>query len=181
MVDFDTHRGKSIDELLAEIDAAWQRLMATMTAWPEEDYETKRDQVGWTPLDHMAHVTAWERTVLFPLQGRTRHEGLGVTDEQFAWGFDEEGFDAINQLAREHTVGDSYEKVMADARSVHEEVVAAVRQADIDDLWRPSREMSADKREASRDVPFMEIVMSDACSHFDEHREFIEKILAPSA
>src|SRR5690606_3652039 len=76
-------RGKSIDDLLAEIDAAWQRLMATMTAHPEQDYVEKRDQVGWNALDHLAHVTAWERSALFPLQGKSRHEALGVTDEQF--------------------------------------------------------------------------------------------------
>ncbi len=180
MVDYDSHRGKSIDQLLGEIDAAWQRLMETMTAHSKEDYETKRDDVGWTPLDHLAHVTAWERTVLFPLQGKTRHEALGVTDEQFTQGEDplDAFFDGINQLVREQTVGDSYEKVMADARLVHDETIAAVRQASLDDLWKPSREMSPDTREAARDVPFIEILMSDACTHFDEHREYIAKILA---
>jgi hypothetical protein len=38
--------------------------------------------------------------------------------------------------------------------------------------------MSSDTHEAARDVPFIEIVMSDACTHFDDHRGYIEKILA---
>jgi hypothetical protein len=176
----DQHRGKTNDELLSEIDAAWQRLMNTMTSRPKEEYTTRRDDVGWTPLDHLAHVTAWERTVLFPLQGRTRHEALGVTDEQFTQGEDplDDFFDGINQLVRDQTIGDSYEKVMADAREVHDQTVAALRQTTVNDLWKPSREMSSDTHEAARDVPFIEIVMSDACTHFDDHRGYIEKILA---
>lgn len=169
----EQYRGKTTEDLLAEIDAAWQRLMATMTAHPPEAYTEKRDQVGWTALDHLAHLAAWERTVLYPLQGRTRHEGLGVTDEEFLL-----DFDALNQIARERSPATSYDAVMADARKVHEDVVATVRAADVDTLWRPTRELSGDTREASRDIPFMEVLMSDACSHFDEHREFIERILA---
>jgi hypothetical protein len=172
MVEYDTHRGKTIDDLLAEIDAAWQRLMATMTERPEEDYVEKRDAVGWNAVDHLAHVTAWERTALYPLQGKSRHEGLGVTDEQFLM-----DFDPLNQVVREQTIGNPYDVTMEQARSTHAELVEAVRNANVDDLWQPSSALASDTREQRREVPFIEILMSDACEHFDEHREFIEKIL----
>ncbi len=67
---------------------------------------------------------------------------------------------------------------MAEACTVHEQVVAAVREVDLETLWRPTRELVSDTREARRDVPFIEALMSDACTHFDEHREYIEQILA---
>ncbi len=169
----ENYQGLTIDGLLEEIDAAWQRLMATMTAYPKEAYSAKRDPVGWTALDHLAHVTAWEKTALYPLQGKTRHEGLGVTDEQFLL-----DFDPLNQIVRDQTAGSPYDAVMANARAVHEELVAVVRQTEFDVLLQPSSALAADTREQRREVPFMEILMSDGCSHFDDHREYIEKILA---
>lgn len=172
MVKYDTHRGKTIDELLVEIDAAWQRLMGTMTAYPEADYVEKRDPVGWNSLDHLAHVTAWERTALYPFRGTSRHEALGVTDEQFQM-----DFDPLNQLVREQTAGESYDEAMARARAVHADLVEAVRQAKVEDLWRPTKALVPDTREQRREVPFIEILMSDGCEHFDEHRAYIEKIL----
>jgi predicted RNase H-like HicB family nuclease len=172
-MEYEKYQGKSIDELLADIDAAWQRLIATMTAHPEADYAEKRDPVGWNALDHFAHVTAWERSVLFPLQGKPRHEGVGLTDEQFSM-----DFDPSNQLIREQTAGDSYDTAMHNARAVHADLVAAVRKTDLETLWKPGRELASDTREQARDIPFIEILMSDACEHFDEHREYIEKILA---
>jgi hypothetical protein len=178
MVEYDTHRGKTIDDLLAEIDAAWQRLMATMSSRPAEEYETKRDEVGWNALDHLAHVTAWERSALFPLQGKPRHEGLGVTDEQFRIDQVTKDFDPLNQIIREQTVGDSYDTTMSNARAVHAELVEAVRASDLDTLWKSGRELAPDTNEQARDVPFIEILMSDGCEHFDEHREYIERILA---
>jgi predicted RNase H-like HicB family nuclease len=173
VVEYETHRGKTIEDLLAEIDAAWQRLMATMTAHPEADYVTKRDAAGWTALDHLAHVTAWERSALFPLRRTSRHEALGITDEQFLM-----DFDPINALVRRQTTGESYASAMARARAVHAELVEAVRQADVEELWQPIRSLVSDTREQNRDIPYIELLMSDGCEHFDEHREFIEKILA---
>jgi hypothetical protein len=178
MAEYETHRGKSIDDLLAEIDAAWQRLMATMTAHPEADYATKRDQVGWTPLDHLAHVAAWERSALYPLQGKPRHEALGVTDEQFRIDQVTQDFDPLNQIIRDQTAGESYDDAMARARSTHADLVSAVRRASVEDLWQPTHALVPDTNEQRREVPFIEILMSDGCEHFDEHRAYIEKILA---
>ncbi len=178
MVEYETHRGKTIDDLLAEIDAAWQRLMTTMTSHPKAEYAEKRDAVGWNALDPLAHVTAWERSALYPLLGKPRHEGLGVTDEQFMIDQVTQDFDPLNQIIRAQTVGESYDTAMDNARTVHAELVDAVRAADLDTLWKSGRELAPDANEQRRDVPFIEILMSDGCEHFDEHREYIEKILA---
>jgi hypothetical protein len=165
----EQYRGKTTDDLLAEIDAAWQRLMVTMTAHPERDYTDKRDAVGWNALDHLAHVTAWEKTALYPLQGTSRHEALGVTDEQFL--IDE---DELNQLIRNRTANDSYDTAMANARAAHAELVAAVRATTVEELWQPTLALSPDTRQ----VPIIELLMDDGATHVDQHRGYIEKILA---
>jgi len=170
----EQYRGKTIDGLVEEMDAAWQRLMDTMSAHPVEAYTAKHDPAGWTALDHMAHVSAWERSVLEPLQGGSRHEALGLTDDQFAT----MDFDEMNEIIRAQTRGHTYEEVMADARQVHEDLVDAVRSASLEELWESTTELCPDQREQARSRPFMEILMSDGCEHFDEHRGYIERILA---
>ena len=170
----EQYQGKTVDELIEQMEAAWQRLMDTMASRPVDAYTTNSDPAGWTALDHMAHVSAWERSVLSPLQGGTRHEALGLTDEQFA----EPGFDEMNEIIRAQTQGHTYEQVMADARQVHEDLLDAVRSASVEELWQPTTELCPDQREQAQSRPFMEILMSDGCEHFDEHRGYIEKILA---
>lgn len=169
----EQYEGKTITDLLKEIDASWGRLMETMERSPRPHYTDKSDPAGWTALDHMAHVAAWERSVLFPLNGRSRHEGLGVTDEEFAM-----DFDPLNEIVRAHTAGQPYDQVMANAREGHRATVDAVRDADLDDLWKPTTELCPDQREQARSRPFIAVLMSDTSEHYDEHRGYIEKILA---
>lgn len=168
------YQGRTIDELIMEMEAAWQRLIDTMTSRKVEAYSTHRDPAGWTALDHMAHVSVWERSVLAPLKGGTRHEALGLTDEQFV----HMGFDEQNEIIRAQTEGHTWEQVMAEARQVHEDLIEAVRRSSIEDLWKSTSELCADQREHSQERPFMQVLMSDGCEHFDEHRGYIEKILA---
>ena len=169
----DRYRDKSIEQLLEDIDAAWVRLMETMTSAPQEDYSTKRDPAGWTALDHMAHITAWERSVLFPLMGHPRHEGLGVTDEQFAM-----DFDTINEIVREQTAGQSYEQIMTDAQKGHQALANTIDASSLEELWQPTTELCPDQREQERSRPFITVLMSDTSEHYDEHRGYIEKILS---
>ncbi|HEV2127496.1 MAG TPA: ClbS/DfsB family four-helix bundle protein [Thermomicrobiales bacterium] len=173
MPDTDRYRDKTIEELLAEIDAAWGRLMETMRAEPEERYGAAQDAASWTPLDHMAHITAWERSVLFPLMGRPRHEGLGVTDEEFSM-----GFDPLNELIRRQTAGQGYKDVMVSALREHQALVNMIDASSPEELWQPSRELCPDQREQHRELPFVVLLMSDTSEHYDEHRGYIEKILA---
>lgn len=174
----DRHRNRSIEDLLDEIDASWMRLMDTMRAAPPDRYSEVHDPAGWSALDHMAHITAWERSVLFPLMGRPRHEGLGVTDDEFAT--DEEfamNFDPLNEIIRQQTAGQSFEEVMESALREHQALVNMIDASDLDELWQPSSELCPDQREQHRELPFIVILMSDTSEHYDEHRGYIETLL----
>ena len=175
----DRYRDKTIADLLQEIDASWHRLMDTMAAHPEERYIEARDPAGWSALDHMAHITAWERSVLFPMMGRPRHEGLGVTEAEY--GSDAElamDFDPLNEIIRQQTVGDGYREVMDRALREHQALVNTVDASDLEELWQPTRELCPDQREQHRELPFIVVLMGDTSEHYDEHRGYIEKILA---
>lgn len=167
----EQYQDKTIDELLAEIDASWTRLMETMSAASEGQQTGAADPQGWTVLDHMSHITAWERSVLFPLEGKRRHEALGITEEEY-----KQDIDTSNELIRAQTQGHSYEQVMSDAGQVHEALVAAIRSTDLDTLWKSIAEVCPGDSASER--PFIEILMGDTAEHYDEHREWIGAILA---
>jgi hypothetical protein len=176
----ERYRNRSIEDLLGEIDASWRRLMETMTASPAERYGELRDHAGWSALDHMAHVTAWERSVLFPLMGRPRHEGLGVSNEEFA--SDEEfamNFDPLNEIIRQQTAGQGYMEIMESALREHQALTNMIDASSLEELWQPSRELCLDQREQQRELPFLVILMSDTSEHYEEHRGYIEKIIDP--
>lgn len=165
--------GKSIDELLEEIESSWTRLMTVMSAASEGQKTGATDPQGWTLLDHMAHVTAWERSVLFPLQGKRRHEALRISEEEY-----KQDIDSSNELirSRNRVRTQSFEMVMSDAGEVHDALVAAVRSMNPDDLRKPTSELCPGDSASER--PFVELLMGDTAEHFDEHRDYIGHILA---
>ena len=178
MTEASRYENHSIEDLLQEIDAAWMRLMETMRAAPPERYGEVADPAGWTPLDHMAHVTAWERSVLFPLMGRPRHEGLGVTEDEY--GSDAEqamDFDPLNELIRQQTTGMGFEEIMEHALREHQALVNMIDASDLDELWQKTSELCPDQREQHRELPFIVILMGDTAEHYEEHRGYIEVLL----
>ncbi len=157
----------SIHDALVEMQKAWSRLMTVMSRAPRAAYETKTDDRGWTPLDHLAHVTAWERSRLTWLQGRPRFEGLGVTSAQFKLGYDE-----LNELVRQQTAGRGYDELMEEARKGHQAMVAEVQSFDPSDIDHAG---GIERQEIARVGALLKENLAD---HYDEHREYIERILA---
>ncbi len=146
---------------------AWQRLMGTMAKAPKPAYTRKTDQNGWTALDHFAHVSAWERSRLTWLQGRPRFEGLGVTSERFSL-----DYDSLNEIVRAQTAGQGYDEVMDAALSVHQAMVDEIRTFDPDDVPRSGGITTEEIADIGAQLT------ANLTDHYDEHREYIERILA---
>lgn len=154
-------------EALKGVMQAWMRLMDTMSRAPREDYTRKTDANGWTALDHFAHVSAWERSRLTWLQGRPRFEGLEVTPEQFRL-----DYDPLNEIVREQTRGQGYDEVMQSALAVHQAMVDEIRTFDPDDVPRSGGIDTAEIADIGAQIT------ENLTDHYDQHREYIEKILA---
>ena len=66
----------SLEELLGRIDREWGRLNGLIRRMTPEQLEASIDG-GWSPKDHLAHVTAWERYLIGTVVGGgPGHEGL---------------------------------------------------------------------------------------------------------
>lgn len=156
---------RSLEDAMTELDAAWNHLMQVMTSWPEDDYTVLRDAAGWTALDHLAHVTAWERSRTAWLQGSPRHEGLGVSAETF--GTD---YDTLNEAIRRQTAGQGYDDAMVAARTTHDRLLEAIRGFDFSVVDRGG--ITTVEAERLGDE-----LHENLTAHYDEHRAWIEEIL----
>ena len=166
MADQDPIRNDAKHALMGAMQA-WMRLMDTMAKAPKTDYTRKTDPAGWTALDHFAHVSAWERSRLTWLQGRPRFEGLGVTPEQFKLDYDE-----LNEIVRAQTQGQGYDEVMDAALAVHQAMMDEIRTFDPDDVPRSGGIDTAEIADIGAQIT------ENLTDHYDQHREYIEKILA---
>ena len=88
-------------ELLSEIDGTWTKLNTALDGLTQEQMTEIRDPEGWAVKDHLTHMAAWERSVVVFLQGRPRHEGLGVDEQLYETG----GDDKINAAIQEKQKG----------------------------------------------------------------------------
>jgi hypothetical protein len=154
------------DGLIATMQA-WDRLMQTMASAPKAAYASKQDANGWTALDHMAHVAAWERSRLNWLQGRPRFEGLGVSSQEFKLGYDD-----LNEIVRARTQGQGYDEIMDAAQVGHQAMMDEIRTFDPDDVPRSG---GIDSEEIANIGAELTENLAD---HYDAHREYIERILA---
>ena len=112
----------SLDELLACIDREWVRLGSLLERMTPEQMQTPLEN-GWTPKDHLAHITAWERFMVgYAINGGPAHEALGVRADQL----DPWNVDTINALIVQASAGRSLAEVRAAFESVHAEARAAV-------------------------------------------------------
>lgn len=161
------HGTISTGDALARVQDAWDALMVTMSKAPEQAYTGKYDAAGWTPLDHLAHVTAWERSRRFWILGRPQYEGLGVSSGEF-----EQGYDQLNELVRQQTAGTTYQQVMEDAQLVHRHMLDAIQSFDAT-ARQDSGGITRD--EADR---LGSLLVENLADHYDEHRGYIETILA---
>lgn len=162
----DQHGTISIDDALAQMRASWDRLMVTMSSAPVASYTGTHDAAGWTPLDHMSHVTAWERSRRFWILGRPQYEGLGVTSSQF-----QQGYDPLNELVRHQTDGHSYQQVMEDAHLGHQQMLDAILSFEA----TARQDSGGIKRDEANRLGVL--LKENLADHYDEHREYIERIL----
>jgi hypothetical protein len=100
---------------LAEFDAAWSRLDDTVKSLSPRQLSDVRDRAGWAVKDHLIHVALWERALLASVDGRPRHEALGIdaaTDTSEDW-------DGINAQIFAATRHRALDDVLETLRSTH--------------------------------------------------------------
>ena len=79
---------QTLDALKERIEHAREQLKSLIDGLSDEQIEARQDG-AWAVADHLAHLAAWERGVANYLRGRSRAEGMGLTEAALALSTDE--------------------------------------------------------------------------------------------
>ncbi len=173
--DQDTPRSKA--DLLGRIDAAWTSLQQFIDGTDVKQLTEPVDAEGWSVKDHLSHLAAWERSMLFLLQGRPRHEGLGVSEQLYL----ADDVDALNAAIHDQTKGRSLNEAVADLRTTHEQLIGEIEARSDTDLQQPYSYFLPNEPGEESGEPIMLRLAGNTYEHYEEHRDWMEAIVAQGA
>jgi hypothetical protein len=163
-------------ELLGEIDRAWTELNEALDRLTPEQMTEIRDPEGWAVKDHLVHMAAWERSVAVFLQGRPRHEGLGISEDLY---IDETGEeDDVNAAIQEAGKDLSASEALADLRAGHAQMLSLINAMSDDDLNKANSDFQPDASGERDERPVVGMIYSNTANHFREHQGWIESLVS---
>jgi hypothetical protein len=163
----------TVSDLVLAIERAWRPYQAYISTLTPEQLDGPTDDAGWTAKDHIAHVTAWEAGVTAVLQGRPRHEGMGITEDDMDLPDD----DQINVKVREAYVSVSPEDIVEDAQLKHEGFLMELEALPEESVRWPVTKFLAPKSPEAQKVAAGDWVWGDSGDHYPKHLTYIRRIL----
>jgi hypothetical protein len=155
---------------LHEMNRSWRRLQSIIDGADPAALVEKTDPAGWSSKDHLAHLDAWANSVLVMIRdGRPQWEGLGIDKELF----DEEGYDSKNEVIRQRTLNTSLADVRASLASTHGEILRVLTAMTDEQINQPCDAFVP----GAGDFPIAYKIAGNTFGHYDEHRQYIERIL----
>ncbi|MDQ3930784.1 MAG: ClbS/DfsB family four-helix bundle protein, partial [Chloroflexota bacterium] len=154
-------------DLINAIDESWAKLNEALDRLTPEQMTEIRDPEGWAVKDHLVHIAAWERSVVVFLQGRPRHEGLGVDEQIYDRGDDDEINAAIQEQRRDVSLSDA----LSELREVHAQMLRLLEPMTDDDMYKPNSDFQPHSTGERDERPIAGMIYSNTANHFAEHQE----------
>lgn len=155
-------------ELIALINERWDVLQSLVGGIADADMERPLGD-GWSAKVHVAHIAAWESSLLALLRSGNRPEAMGISAELWA----DHDTDAINGFIAERSAKQSLADVRADSASTHSEVMAQLDSMSQADLERPYSHYQPDDSEKNAN-PVGGWVHGNTWDHYNEHIGWLE-------
>lgn len=159
-------------ELLTRIETGWEEFQEILMGLDEEAMTRVNPSSGWAIKDHLTHLAAWEQGVAYLLTGRPRHEGMGLSEEQWR----KLTMDETNEAIYRNSQGRSGVESLAALREGHMEMLNALDGLNDADLMRDYSEF--DEKEAFSGRPIIGLIIGDTYGHYEEHFGYIRAALA---
>lgn len=161
----------TIDGVRERVDVAWTDLWELVEPMGPETLATTGPD-GWAVNDHLAHVAAWEQSLLAIFDGRDRIEAMGLKDV-------EHDTDAINAAVWELHHARSSEDAVKFFRDTHARLMARLESLDDEGLQLPySHYQPASKGEETSDLPVIEWIAGNTYEHYLEHIDWIKNLIS---
>jgi len=166
---------KSKAEFQAQLQGAWAELQQTLDSLSEEQMTERKDGVGWTVKDHLAHLIPWERGMIALLKHEPRYQAMGVNVAQL------EDEDELNETLRAPYRSASLSDVRDRLRETHEALTAVVASLGPDDLFKTYSHYQPDDERAARlgddtGEPVLRWVIGNSSGHYLEHLPWIRAL-----
>jgi hypothetical protein len=161
-------------EMIERMDASRQVLLETLRHYEEWQLTDCRNADGWNAIDHVTHLTAWERSMVFLLNGRPRHLGMGVERDLYL----SHDLDAINAAIREQHLDTSMATALREFDSVHAEMLDIMKRLTKADLEKPYSDYLPDEPREGPEGPVWGYIAGNTLFHYDDHRGWLEQTIA---
>lgn len=159
-------------ELIGVIAARRSELEKLVTGFPEALRETPASS-GWSLKDHLAHVSAWEKSLLALLSGDDRAAAIGASQEEYARHDTDSMNDAIFRVHHEEPFAD----VIADFYATHRRVLEGLNGMDDDALQLPYSHYQPNDAPKNSD-PVVNWIHGNTWDHYAEHIEWLTALRA---
>lgn len=148
-------------DLLERIDGAWAELDRSILALP--DGELKRaGKDGWSRKDHLAHLAAWELSVVALLHGADPWAAVGIPAGV-------EDINVENEILHRRYQELSSTEVRALARGSHQCLLDELARLQDVDLRRPYSDFHPSEERADGGAPVVGWIVGNTYDHVEEH------------
>jgi hypothetical protein len=159
-------------QLLQETNQAWSELNTALDNLTDAQMTDIRDPQGWAVKDHLTHLAAWERSMVFLFEGRPRHEGLGVDEQVYREG----GDDGINAAIQARDNDLTAAEARSQLRDVHAQLMQIVEPMSDEDLMKPYSHFLPGEPGRDDSSPIFFRVHGNTAGHFEEHLGWIKEL-----
>jgi hypothetical protein len=157
--------------LRERVDTSWHDLWELVDSMGAEGLAITGPD-GWAVKDHLAHVGAWEQSLLAIFDGRDRIQAMGLAEV-------ERDTDAINLAVWTLHRDRSSEDAVAYFRDSHAQLMAKLNSLDDADLDLPyAHYQPTAKGEENSDLPVVEWVAGNTYEHYLEHIDWIKNLIS---
>src|ERR1700730_13873039 len=153
------------DQLLERIERSWASLDELVAGLTEAQLATPGTE-GWSVKDHLAHLAAWNLSMVALFEGRDRDAALGISDGPGE-------LDSANEvLHRRHRalVMDEVKALQLGSREMVREALARLSDAD---LSRPYAYFQPNDPGPDGAQPVLGWITGNTDEHADEHAGYI--------
>ena len=176
------------NSLLEKIEASWNDLFEHVTKLGPGGLLVAAPD-GWAVKDHLAHVAAWEHSLLGLIEGRDRLAAMGVVvapveKEPLAiFVSAAEGVpdrtDMINAAVQKLHSKETPEQILKYFRESHARLMAALSKLSDVDLKKPYAHYQPNDAEVTQ--PVSDWVAGNTWEHYAEHIGWINQLISESS
>lgn len=161
-------------ELMRHIEHDWSALSTLLSDLSTAQWTQIKNADGWTIQDHIAHITAWENSVIAFLTDVSPHQVLGVSTAMFL----NRDLDAINQIIFQKHQAQPLEQVQERFHKTHAELVGLLGRLSDSDLVLPMSHYLPYELDEDPRYPVIDLIYVNTAHHYRKHQPWIEEMLA---